>query len=75
MKCKVRSRGIQFLYPLGPEGPYQILRTYVIEAEDGRIDTIEEWNESELPDGEYDFSPETLDTIFNKNVTIGEEEW
>ena len=44
-------------------------------ANGGRIDTIEEWDEPEIPNGEYEFSEETLSGIFNKSIEIDEEEW
>lgn len=75
MLCKVTELGVLFLYPLGPEGPFRMMRQYVIEAEDGRIDKIEEWDEPELPGGEYDFSESVLDPIFNKQVELREDEW
>lgn len=75
MLCKVTELGVLLLYPLGPGGPFRTVRQYIIEAEDGRIDSIEEWDEPELPSGEYNFSEEVLDSIFNKQVELREDEW
>lgn len=75
MKAKITGLGVNLHYPLGEKGPYRVLRRYLIETEDGRIDTIEEWDEPEIPNGEYEFSEETLSSIFNKSIEIDEEEW
>lgn len=74
MKAKIKGLGVQLMYPLGNPGPYMLLRRYTIEAEDGRIDHYEEVDEPQIPDGEYDFEDEVLDSIFNKEVEV-QEEW
>lgn len=75
MKVKITELGVNLHYPLGPNGPYHIMRQYIVEAEDGRIDKIEEWDEPEMPSGEYDFSEETVNSIFNKPIELSEDEW
>lgn len=75
MKVKITGLGVNLHYPLGMKGPPRLLRRYRVEAEDGRIDTIEEWDEPQMPDGEYDFSTETVDSIFSKEVQLDEDEW
>lgn len=75
MRCKVTGMGVQLSYPLGPKGPMRMLRQYVIEAEDGRVGTLEEWDEPETPTGEYDLPESVLDSVFNKEVELEEEEW
>ena len=75
MKVKITGLGVNLHYPLGFNGPFTMLRHYLVEAEDGRIDTIEEWDEPQMPDGEYDFSQETVDKIFDRPVELEEDEW
>ena len=75
MKVKITSLGVNLHYPLGTKGPYHVLRRYKVEAEDGRIDVIEEWDEDPIHDGEYNFSKETVDSIFNNPIELDEDEW
>ena len=75
MLCKVTSLGVLLSHPLGSGGPFQTLRQYVIEAADGRIDMMQEWDEPELPSGEYDFPEEALAPIFDRQVELREDEW
>lgn len=76
MKVKIMALGIQFFYPFGSaSGLFQTLRRYLVEAEDGRIDTIEEWDEPEIANGTYEFSEEAVDKIFNRPVELAEDEW
>lgn len=75
MKVKITSLGVNLHYPLGTKCPYRALRRYKVEAEDGRIDVIEEWDEDPIQDGEYNFSKETVDSIFNNPIELDEDEW
>jgi hypothetical protein len=78
MKAKVQCLGVQLLYPYGEgSGLFQLLRRYIISAEDGRIDIIEECDEPLISDGEYDFPEETLNKIFNSvpEPVLREDEW
>lgn len=75
MQVKITGLGVQLLYPFGIKGPARELRRYIVEAEDGRIDTLEEWDEPQMPDGTYNFSEETVNSIFDKVVKCDEEEW
>lgn len=74
MQVKITGLGVQLLYPFGIKGPAHELRRYIVEAEDGRIDTLEEWDEPQMPDGTYNFSEETVDSLFDK-VVEDEDEW
>lgn len=74
MKVKITSLGVNLHYPYGPNGPYETLRRYIVEAEDGRIDIIEEWNEEAMPSGEYDIPDEAVDKIFNREVEVDDKE-
>lgn len=75
MKVKIKGLGVLFSYPFGVDGPAQTLRQYVVEAADGRIDKIEEWDEPPTPDGEYDLPNEDVEKIFDKPVVLAEGEW
>lgn len=75
MKCKVTGLGVQLFYPFGVDGPFRTIRQYIVEAADGRVDRIEEWDEPELPSGEYDFSEDVLNSIFDRQVELREDEW
>lgn len=75
MQVKITGLGVQLLYPFGIKGPAHELRRYIVEAEDGRIDTLEEWDEQQMPDGTYNFSEETVNSIFDKVVECDEDEW
>lgn len=75
MKVAIKSLGTQLLYPYGFKGPSNTLRRYLIETADGRVDIIEEWDEPLMPEGEYEFSEETLDKIFDRQVELAEDEW
>lgn len=75
MQVKITGLGVQLLYPFGIKGPARELRRYIVEVEDGRIDTLEEWDEPQMPDGTYNFSEETVDSIFDKVVECDEDEW
>lgn len=76
MKLKIKGLGVQLFYPLGGGlGLFQVQHQYFVEAEDGRIDTIEELDEAEIPDGTYTFSKEAIDNIFDRPVELAEDEW
>ena len=76
MQVKVTGLGVQLLYPFGVNGPSHAIRRYIVEAEDGRIDKLEEWDEEQMPDGVYNFSKETVDSLFSKPIEDDDgDEW
>ena len=46
-----------------------------VKSEDGRIDKLEEWDEEQMPDGVYNFSKETVDSLFSKPIEDDGDEW
>ena len=76
MRVKITGLGVQLLYPFGVKGPSHTIRRYIVEAEDGRIDKLEEWDEEQMPDGVYNFSKETVDSLFSKPIEDDDgDEW
>lgn len=75
MQVKITGLGVQLLYPFGVNGPSHAIRRYIVEAEDGRIDKLEEWDEEQMPDGVYNFSKETVDSLFSKPIEDDGDEW
>lgn len=72
MKVHIKCFGFSMQYPCGTNGPARTVRHYLLTAENGLIDTLDEVDEPLVPEGDYELPDDQWD--FSKGEVVEDEQ-